>query len=73
MIDVSKEPLVVLSKARFPNRPHASTIWRWANRGVRGVLLESVLIGGQRYTSQAAVERFIDRSNAPSARVAAAG
>jgi hypothetical protein len=32
-------------------------------RGVRGVVLESVLIGGARYTSEEALERFFAAQN----------
>jgi hypothetical protein len=59
MIDVSRETMMPLSKARFPGRPHVATVWRWAMRGVRGVQLESLLCGGVRYTSEEAVARFI--------------
>ena len=62
MIDIASETLVSFSFAgRFsPSiRPHVSTIWRWHMRGIRGVKLESVLVGGRRMTSMEAVERFI--------------
>jgi hypothetical protein len=38
-----------------------STLWRWIAKGARGVKLESVLIGGKRYTSEEALARFIAR------------
>ena len=44
---------------------NVSTIWRWVLRGVRGHKLESALIGGQRFTSIEALERFIGRINTP--------
>ena len=34
------------------------TLFRWAMRGVRGVKLETVLIGNSRLTSREAIERF---------------
>jgi hypothetical protein len=34
-------------------------IHRWRQRGVRGVKLETCLIGGRRFTSQQAIERFV--------------
>jgi hypothetical protein len=44
------------------NKPvHASTLWRWAMSGVRGVRLESILIGGVRVTSPAALQRFFEQ------------
>jgi len=51
--------------ALFPgNQPHLATIWRWAQRGVRGIKLETVAIGGRRYVSPEAVERFIAATTA---------
>lgn len=48
-------------------RPHVSTIWRWINRGIRGVKLETVMVGGRRFTSREALERFHQRITATSA------
>lgn len=64
MIDMKSEKLVpVLDAVNFVPRPggrplHISTLYRWINTGVRGVRLESVVLGGGRYTSREAVERF---------------
>lgn len=44
-------------------RPAVTTIWRWCLKGCRGVRLESVCIGGRRYVTIPAIERFINRSN----------
>lgn len=49
----------------IPGAPHISTLHRWRLRGVRGVRLESILIGGSRFTSRQAITRFIDACNAP--------
>jgi hypothetical protein len=38
---------------------HVSTLHRWADRGVRGRKLESIFIGGRRFTSLEAIERFL--------------
>lgn len=46
-----------------PGRPHVSTIWRWINRGVRGVKLKTWLIGGLRVTSKEALEQFFAMLN----------
>ncbi|MBU0641351.1 MAG: DUF1580 domain-containing protein [Planctomycetes bacterium] len=63
MIDTSVETVIPLSHAaRVVNRsrpPHVATLWRWATTGVRGVILESVLLGGTRHTSKEAVQRFV--------------
>ena len=47
-----------------PGRPHVSTIFRWARRGVRGIRLETVLCGGRRFTSRQALKRFHERVTA---------
>jgi hypothetical protein len=38
-----------------------ATVWRWTLRGVQGVRLESILLGGRRFTTRQAVERFVER------------
>lgn len=59
MIDIYEEPLITLSEAAklLPGRPAASTLWRWS-RGLRGVRLATVLIGGKRYTNRSAIQKF---------------
>lgn len=39
-------------------RPHVSTLWRWARKGVAGVKLETRRIGGRFVTSVEALDRF---------------
>jgi hypothetical protein len=62
MIDIHTEDLVLLGKAAtlLPGRTHRSTLERWRLVGRRGVKLETVLIGGQRYTSKQALARFAE-------------
>lgn len=50
---------------RLPNRPAVSTVWRWHRKGVRGHRLEGVIIGGQTYVSDEALDRFLAALNAP--------
>ena len=61
-IDLSRERPITFNEAGkfLPDaaRPSMSTWWRWWRHGVRGIHLETVLIGGRRYTSEAAVRRF---------------
>jgi hypothetical protein len=59
-IDVASETLLTFTEAArsLPKRVHPSTIFRWKLRGVRGVRLESCVIGGRRFTSAEAIERF---------------
>ena len=68
MIDTSTETLRPFQSAgsHIPgNRSvHISSLHRWRLRGVRGVKLETVLVGGTRYTSDEAISRFIAAQNA---------
>lgn len=41
------------------SKPHLSTIWRWCLRGCKGVRLDSICIGGKRFVTAAALERFV--------------
>ena len=76
MIDIGEETLIPLREApkHLPPRPngkriHISACYRWIGRGVRGVRLESIKIGGTTYTSKEALQRFGDRLTAePSVR-----
>ncbi len=65
MIDPLSEEIRPLAEwaRRLPplrrGRPvHVSTLWRWAMRGLRGIRLETVLVGGARVTSADALRRF---------------
>ena len=76
MIDTEAETVISFSDARsaFPGidrRLSLATLHRWRLNGVRGVKLETVLIGGLRYTSREAIARFIAEQNAPEVPVAA--
>lgn len=51
------------------------TLFRWATKGCRGVVLESICIGGTRCTSKEALQRFFDgvtraRASAPASMAA---
>lgn len=65
MIDPLSEDTFPLSAIgrRLPrlrrNRPiHPSTGWRWAERGLKGIRLETIKIGGVTCTSAEALRRF---------------
>ena len=60
-IDISRETLIPVTKAPLPG--HSATKWRWAMRGVKGVRLETALVGGQRFTTAAACARFVAALN----------
>lgn len=62
-IDIDYEKLVTLTEAakskQFPKKPCVCTVARWCLDGVRGEILDSVVIGGRRYTSVEAIHRFV--------------
>ena len=64
MISVATELIFPLSELpdRIPPRAgrklSIASAYRWTTRGVRGVVLETVQIGGTRYTSVEAFQRF---------------
>ncbi len=66
-IDVQDEQVVSLREAcgllprrRAGKKPAIETLYRWSQRGCRGVRLETVQIGGTRCTSREALQRFFD-------------
>jgi hypothetical protein len=61
MIDVTTEDLFPLRDApkRLPGRPSLATCYRWSLAGCRGVRLETVQVGGSRWTSAEAFSRFV--------------
>jgi hypothetical protein len=77
-IDLVKENLVTLADAakllparRQHKQPHVSCLYRWTTDGCRGVVLESVSVGGTRCTSREAIVRFIDRLTVIKSRTSA--
>jgi len=60
------EKLLTFAQAAawLPSRPHVATLHRWRLKGVHGVRLETVRIGGRRYTSQEAISRFVAATTA---------
>ena len=72
MIDLAAENLIALRDVPqcLPPRPngkrlHISAVYRWTLRGVKGVVLESIRIGGTTYTSREALQRFSERLTGP--------
>lgn len=69
VIDVKRENLIALSDVpalAWMPKPGGQplspqTLHMWAVRGVRGVRLEVVSVGGVRATSEAALLRFMER------------
>lgn len=64
--DIPKQQVV--SARQGGRRMHQRTGFRWVFDGVEGVRLESVMIGGQRYTTGPALERWFVAVTAARAR-----
>ncbi len=67
-IDITTETVITLAEAarliparRRGRKTHVSCIYRWTTAGCRGVVLESVQVGGTRCTSREALARFFER------------
>ena len=66
-INVDLEDLIPFAEARteFPGRKRLAlaTLHRWRMSGVRNTRLETCLVGGLRYTSHEAIQRFVANQN----------
>jgi hypothetical protein len=64
-IDFDREQPITLAQVpsyvpkREGKKVHYSTVYRWTTKGARGRVLESVMVGGIRYTTIEAVGRFL--------------
>lgn len=64
------EQLVAISEVpnlmppRRGRKLHMSTVYRWVLKGARGKVLDSAMLGGLRYTSLEALQRFMGTSPA---------
>lgn len=61
--EILSETVIELTKAtkEFPIPCSRPTLERWMRKGCRGIRLETVKIGGKRYTSKEAIQRFLIR------------
>ena len=76
MIDIHQERIIPLSAVprHLPKRTsgkkiHISAVYRWTSRGVRGIVLESIKIGGCTYTSLEALQRFSEHLTSKQPRI----
>jgi hypothetical protein len=51
----------LLPRRRGGKTPHVATAYRWSTRGLRGIVLETIQVGGTRCTSREALARFFIR------------
>ncbi len=59
-----KDAAKALPRIRPGRKIHVSTLYRWISRGVSGVHLESLKLGGTLLTSREALQRFAVRLTA---------
>jgi hypothetical protein len=66
-IRLGEEELLSLAAAarRLPKKNsgkavHVAALYRWAATGYRGIVLETLQVGGQRFTSMGALQRFAE-------------
>ena len=72
MIDIAnEEPIAlrnvpsILPATGRGKRLQVSAVYRWVQRGLDGVKLEVIRIGGRRYTSVEALQRFAEHRTQP--------
>ncbi len=60
--------LLTLAQAAksLPTRPNVATIWRWCSRGLRGVVLRTVKVGGRTFVSAGDLDEFLRTLNGQS-------
>ena len=61
MINATHEPLLNLNEAARIVGKHVATVYRWSTAGIRGIVLETLQVGGSRRTSREAIQRFCQR------------
>lgn len=79
MIDISQDEILPIEQARLwlgerlGAAPSRVSFRRWITSGIKGVVLDSILVGGRRFTSMEAINKFISATSGapvvvPSAR-----
>lgn len=65
-----RDAIPVNKCSRFiPGNPHCATVWRWCTKGVRGVRLETVMIGGRRMVTPQSLDEFLRQLNSDSTAI----
>jgi hypothetical protein len=60
-----REAADLFPRRRMGAKVNVATLWRWMTRGARGVVLETVRVGNQNYTTEQAVRDFIVAQSRP--------
>lgn len=64
MVELLEEKRITLTELAKRENFNVATIFRWANRGCRGVRLETFMVGGRRFTTVEAFGRFVAQTTA---------
>jgi hypothetical protein len=64
MCDLLNEDRLTMGELARQEELNPCTIWRWTGRGVKGVRLETFSIGGRRFTTKQAFQRFVAATTA---------
>ena len=64
MNDLLSEHRLSLTQLAHKEGVAIPTTWRWAQRGIKDIRLETIQIGGRRYTSTEAFHRFVQATTA---------
>jgi len=62
MMDLLSEQRISMTELAHREKVAIPTIWRWRQKGIRGVRLESFMVGGRRFTTHEAFVRFVERT-----------
>jgi hypothetical protein len=55
----------ILPRRRSGKKTHVCTLYRWATCGIKGIILETIKIGGTTCTSREALQRFFEALSEP--------
>jgi hypothetical protein len=64
MVELLEETRITLTELAKREGVNVATTFRWANRGCRGIRLETFLLGGRRFTTVEAFSRFVAQTTA---------
>jgi hypothetical protein len=62
-INLLSEQRISVNDLAAENSVTPGTVWRWLLTGLNGHRLESVLLGGRRFTSREALNRWLEKVN----------
>ncbi len=64
MFDLLSEHRLSLTELARKEGVSVPTAWRWAQRGCKGIRIQTIQIGGRRFTTREAFARFVEATTA---------